>query len=148
MSVRPLSEPVSLAGPGPSDVARSAALDKTLRESGLFESDAASLNREEVLGRLNELLQAWVKEVTARKLSPDLAADAVVKLYTFGSYRLGVHTPGSDLDTLCIGPRHVSRDRDFFGRLLVQSPDATATPPPAVPMTVCGANEESLYGML
>ena len=27
-SMRPLSEPVSLAGPGPSDVARSAALDK------------------------------------------------------------------------------------------------------------------------
>ena len=68
------------------------------------------------MGRLNELLQAWVKEVTARKLSPDLAADAMVKLYTFGSYRLGVHTPGSDLDTLCIGPKHVSREEDFFGR--------------------------------
>jgi len=68
------------------------------------------------LGRLNELLQTWVKEVTARKLSPDLAADAMVKLYTFGSYRLGVHTPGSDLDTLCIGPKHVSREEDFFGR--------------------------------
>ena len=89
---------------------------QTLRESGLFESDAASLNREEVLGRLNELLQAWVKEVTARKFSPDLAVDAIVKLYTFGSYRLGVHTPGSDLDTLCIGPKHVSREEDFFGR--------------------------------
>ena len=87
-----------------------------LRASGLFESDEASLNREEVLGRLNEILQEWIKDVTARRLSPELAQDACVKLFTFGSYRLGVHTPGSDVDTLCIGARHVSRDEDFFGR--------------------------------
>jgi len=49
-------------------------------------------------------------------MSEQLANDCGARIYTFGSFRLGVHSPGSDIDTLCIGPQPVSREH-FFGEL-------------------------------
>jgi poly(A) polymerase len=64
---------------------------------------------------------------TSEGFSDALAIDTGAKLYTFGSYRLGVNAPGADIDTLCVAPRHVDRS-DFFTSLfeiLQKNPEIT-----------------------
>ena len=59
-------------------------------------------------------MKKFVYQVSiARGLSEATANAAGGKIFTFGSYRLGVHGPGTDIDTLCVVPKHVSRE-DLF----------------------------------
>ena len=70
--------------------------------------------REIVLGHLAALIKTFIRTVSlARGLSEAAAKAAGGKIFTFGSYRLGVHGPGTDIDTLCVVPKHISRE-DFF----------------------------------
>lgn len=82
---------------------------------GYILSDNASCEpRELVLGRVASLVKKFVHNVSiSRGLSEAAASAAGGKIFTFGSYRLGVHGPGSDIDTLCVVPKHISRE-DFF----------------------------------
>lgn len=67
-----------------------------------------------MLGRVAGLVKKFVHRVCLQRgLSEAAAAAAGGKIFTFGSYRLGVHGPGSDIDTLCVVPKHVARE-DFF----------------------------------
>merc|ERR1719310_1667226 len=53
-------------------------------------------------------------------ISEEEAKRSTVMVKTLGSYRLGVVHPGSDIDTLCIGPPHVTREaffKDFVEKL-------------------------------
>jgi poly(A) polymerase len=66
------------------------------------------------LGRLAALIKRFVRKISLARGLSEAAADAAGgKIFTFGSYRLGVHGPGTDIDTLCVVPKHVSRE-DFF----------------------------------
>jgi poly(A) polymerase len=78
----------------------------------LFPTEEESLKREEVLAKLDQTIRDWIKQVGMKQvqylcnsynwlfkgLTEQLAQDAGVKLVTFGSYRLGVHSPGGDID--------------------------------------------------
>ena len=66
-----------------------------LEEEGLYESIEESALREEVLGTLDKLVKEWVKRVgRAAELADSFVSDSNAKIFTFGSYRLGVHGPG------------------------------------------------------
>ncbi|XP_020575154.1 nuclear poly(A) polymerase 4-like [Phalaenopsis equestris] len=110
-----VTKPISVAGPTETDLQRSAELEKFLVEAGLYESKEEAARREEVLGQLDLIVKNWVKQLTSQRGYTDqMVEDANAVLFTFGSYRLGVNGPGSDIDTLCIGPSYVNREEDFF----------------------------------
>eukprot|EP00854_Cymbomonas_tetramitiformis_P005795 gene5795-6989_t len=97
---------------------QSDALCQYLRDRGLYESREEAEHREEVLGKLDQVVKTWVREATANQgFGEEMLSVVNAKIFTFGSYRLGVHGPGADIDTLCVGPRHISRAEDFFGLL-------------------------------
>ena len=62
-----------------------------LRSQGLFESEAEAQVREEVLGQLQQLCLEWVCKI-AEILN--IGEEGSAQIFTFGSYRLGVHGPG------------------------------------------------------
>ncbi|KDN48089.1 hypothetical protein RSAG8_03105, partial [Rhizoctonia solani AG-8 WAC10335] len=89
-----VTPPIATSGPSKMEETATEDLMKELRAQGNFESDEESKRRQEVLGTVHELAAGG-------------------KIFTFGSYRLGVHGPGSDIDTLCVVPKHVTYT-DFF----------------------------------
>jgi poly(A) polymerase len=83
---------------------------------------------EEVLGHISDLVPKFVEESCLKhNLSPEAAKKAGGKVYAYGSYRLGAHGPGTDIDTLIVGPKHVDRQdfNEIFLRMLEQDPIAS-----------------------
>ncbi|KAL7554996.1 hypothetical protein ACHAWF_018954 [Thalassiosira exigua] len=102
-------------------------LTSSLREAcvarRLVEPPAGMQKRRRVVADLDRMLCAWSESllpgsssylenmVTSPHGVDEAAATA---LLSFGSYRLGVHTPDADVDCLVLAPPHVTRE-DFFG---------------------------------
>ncbi|PSR84958.1 Nuclear poly(A) polymerase [Actinidia chinensis var. chinensis] len=146
-----LSDPIFTGGPSEFDVIRTRELEKFLSDAGLYESQEEAIRREEVLGRLDQIAKKWVKNITrAKGFNEQLVQEANAKIFTSGSYRLGVHGPGADIDTLCVGPRHATRDEDFFGelyRMLAEMPEVQEllpVPDAHVPVLKFKFNEVSI----
>ena len=66
------------------------------------------MRREQVLGRLHRLVKEWVQKVSALYGMSDVAESGTnAKIYTFGSYRLGVHGPGKQTRPLSFASQQV-----------------------------------------
>ncbi|CAN1296602.1 Nuclear poly(A) polymerase 1 [Linum perenne] len=153
-----ITDPISLGGPTEYDVIKTRELEKYLQDVGLYESREEAVSREEVLGRLDQIVKRWVKAISRTKgLNDQLVHEANAKIFTFGSYRLGVHSPGADIDTLCVGPSYASREEDFFGELhnmLTEIPEVTEVHPvpdahvPVMGFKFKGVSIDLLYAKL
>jgi poly(A) polymerase len=109
-----LTSAVSLAEPNGIDYERTAELEEVLKPYNVFESDKELNHRMEILSKLNSLVKEWIYETSIKRNMPESVAEQVGgKIYTFGSYRLGVHHKGADIDALCVAPRHIDRS-DYF----------------------------------
>uniref|UniRef100_A0A671PFB1 Poly(A) polymerase n=1 Tax=Sinocyclocheilus anshuiensis TaxID=1608454 RepID=A0A671PFB1_9TELE len=104
-----ITSSISLAFPREIDHIYTQKLTEAMKPFGVFEGED-----ELILGKLNSFVKEWIAEISESKnLPPSAVANVGGKIFTFGSYRLGVHTKGADIDALCVAPRHVERT-DFF----------------------------------
>nr|XP_010298793.1 PREDICTED: poly(A) polymerase gamma [Balearica regulorum gibbericeps] len=120
-----ITSPISLAPPKDIDSIHTQKLIEAMKPFGVFEDEEELNHRVVVLGKLNNLVKEWISELGVRKnLPPSTIENVGGKILTFGSYRLGVHTKGADIDAVCVAPRHVERSdffRSFFEKLKDQS---------------------------
>ncbi|KAL2447289.1 Poly(A) polymerase pla1 [Exophiala dermatitidis] len=109
-----VSPPISTALPEPLDNEKTAELIEELKRENNYEPMDETKKRMSTLALLNRVTQEFVREVSRRQRLPPSQIDQFGgKIYPYGSYRLGVFGPGSDIDTLAVAPRHVTRE-DFF----------------------------------
>uniref|UniRef100_A0A8C5DVM3 Poly(A) polymerase n=1 Tax=Gouania willdenowi TaxID=441366 RepID=A0A8C5DVM3_GOUWI len=109
-----ITSAISLASPRDIDHQYTDKLCDAMKPFGVFEDEEELNHRLAVLGKLNNFVKEWIAEISELKNLPPSAISCVGgKIFTFGSYRLGVHTKGADIDALCVAPRHVERT-DFF----------------------------------
>ncbi|NXF85631.1 PAPOG polymerase, partial [Eubucco bourcierii] len=109
-----VTSPISLAYPKNIDLIQTQRLIEAMEPFDVFEDEKELNHRFIVLGKLNNLVKEWITELGENKnLPPSVLSNVGGKIFTFGSYRLGVHTKGADIDTLCVAPRHIERS-DFF----------------------------------
>ncbi|KDR13292.1 poly(A) polymerase type 3 [Zootermopsis nevadensis] len=123
-----MTSAISLAGPKQIDYHRTSELQEVLKPYNVFETDEELNHRMEILSKLNSLVKEWICEVSIkRNMPPNVAEQVGGKIYTFGSYRLGVHHKGADIDALCVAPRHIDRSDYFtsFFELLKQQKEVT-----------------------
>jgi len=91
-----VTSPLNINGPTEHDKTLTSKLEACLRSFDLFESEEEMSHRMNVLSQVNEMVKAWVMSVSiAKKIPPEIAEKTSGKIFTFGSFRLGVHTKGN-----------------------------------------------------
>ncbi|KAI8147914.1 Poly(A) polymerase central domain-containing protein [Fennellomyces sp. T-0311] len=142
-----VTAPISLAASPAHELELDVELLSILQDLGLYENEHDAQKRVIVLQKLDKIVKDFVSLVGKLKGIPEsLAREAGGKIFTFGSYRLGVHGAGSDIDALCVVPKHVERDHFFtiMYDMLKEQPDVTELTAvtdayvPVIKMHLCG----------
>ncbi|XP_070782470.1 poly(A) polymerase type 3-like [Enoplosus armatus] len=101
-------------GPEEADLLQTRELIETLKPFGAFEKDMELRHREKVVKMLESLYKEWLTETCEMMNLPEtVTANVGGKIFPFGSYQMGVHSKGADIDALCVGPGFLDR-KDFF----------------------------------
>ncbi|AWO95712.1 putative poly(A) polymerase type 3-like [Scophthalmus maximus] len=109
-----ITAPISEDLPEPADLIRTKKLIDTLVSHGVFEDEVQLQHREKVLRALESLFKEWLAAMCVEMNIPDYVTEQVGgRVLPFGSYQLGVHAKGADIDALCVGPGFIPR-KDFF----------------------------------
>lgn len=152
-----VTDPISLGKPTQAELALSEQLAEEIRRDAPLETQEKMRFRASVLLELRRIVLQWIYEVSIQQgLNEEAAQNAGAKIFTFGSYRLGLVSPGSDIDALCIVPRHITRE-SFFQVLvtkLQEHPDVTDLSPvpdayvPIIKMKLSGVEMDLLFARL
>ena len=90
-----ITAPISLTPPTDKDLEHTVELRQCLENFNLFEPQNMLEKRIRLLNKLNDVLKLWIQDVSISKQIPEhVAKQTNGKIFTFGSYRLGVHPPG------------------------------------------------------
>eukprot|EP00435_Cladocopium_sp_Y103_P060050 s175_g21.t2 len=112
-----VTDPISLGMPTEAEMALDEQLHEEMKSDAPLETEEKMRFRAEVLIELKRICQQWVQEECISQGDEDLAQRAGAKIFTFGSYRLGLISPGSDIDVLCVAPKNITRE-SFFQALV------------------------------
>ena len=121
--VSPALPVVDASFPDANDVRFSQGLEAYSKEHIKIEAIEEIQRRERVLNAMSQLCRLWIEGVCRDKmgLSEDIVQAASGQgrnlMFTSGSFRLGVHEPGADIDSICVAPSMITRDH-FFGNII------------------------------
>ncbi|KAK5988759.1 Poly(A) polymerase pla1 [Cladobotryum mycophilum] len=119
-----VTPPISVQLPTDAENRASDSLIEELKRQKTFESPSDTEKRYKVLDSLQKICDEFVRKVATKKEPKNdmLIKNARGKVFTYGSFRLGVFGPGSDIDTLVVAPKYVTREDyfEYFPTLLVE----------------------------
>lgn len=117
---------LSFKQPTEQDLKDTQELEATLSQLNIFETPEEMSQRREALVRLQEISNSWIrKKAREQNLPPHVVNSTTGKIFTFGSYRLGVNFRGADIDSLLVVPRFITREEFFdeFQAVLTDDPN-------------------------
>ena len=129
---KPALPVVDSAPPTPQELSFDLSLQLFCQDNIPLESRDGIETRERVLDRMLAICRDWIQSVCVKK---GLRADSGGQLFTSGSYRLGVHEPGADIDTILVAPASC-QFADFFGTNLPGSEDSNQRDPDSLAMRI------------